>query len=137
RWRSLTGTGETELVPQGRLSGPMPWVIAIMVALTAIALAAGLSLRNTVASAQNELDGGLTVQIVEAGEQAREEQARAVIERLRAMDGIVSYRRVPDAEVDALIEPWLGGAPEEDAGLKEGGGGLAGAVPVPALIDVQ
>ncbi|HKX77790.1 MAG TPA: cell division protein [Novosphingobium sp.] len=132
RWRSLTGTGETELVPQTRLAGPMPWVIAIMVALTAIALAAGLSLRNTVTSAQAELHGGLTVQIVEAGEQARKDQAAAVVARLREMGGVVSYRLIPDAEVNALIEPWLGTDVED--GESEGG---AGAVPVPALIDVQ
>ena len=32
-WRSLSGSGDNELVPQSRLSGPMPWVIAIMIAL--------------------------------------------------------------------------------------------------------
>ena len=29
-WRRISGIGEAELVPQARLSGPMPWVIAIM-----------------------------------------------------------------------------------------------------------
>ena len=38
-WHRLSGIGEAELVPQARLSGPMPWVIAIMVALTVIAAA--------------------------------------------------------------------------------------------------
>ena len=38
--RALTRGGEAELVPQARLIGPMPWVIAIMMALTVIAAAA-------------------------------------------------------------------------------------------------
>ena len=38
--RAVTGAGEAELVPQTRLSGPMPWVIAIMVAMTALMMGA-------------------------------------------------------------------------------------------------
>ena len=64
--RRLSGVGEAELVPQARLSGPMPWVIAIMLAMTVIAAAAGLGLRNMARSAALELEGGMTVQIVEA-----------------------------------------------------------------------
>lgn len=125
--RSFSGGG-TEIVPQPRLSGPMPWVIAIMVALTVIALAAGLALGNAVTSARAELEGGLTVQLVEAREDERDRQAAAAVEALRGMPGVVSIRKVPNEEVDALIEPWLG----EDIG------GTAGdSVPVPALVDVR
>ena len=126
--RALTGAGEAELVPQSRLSGPMPWVIAIMVALTGIALAAGLALRNTVLSAQAELEGGLTIQIVEAHEDLRDAQGEAAIKRLREMPEVVSIRLVPEEELAKLIEPWLGetGQSEDDV-----------AVPVPALIDLQ
>jgi len=55
------------LVPNGRLAGPMPWVIAIMIALTVIAAGAGLALRNLAGNASAEIAGGLTVQIVEGG----------------------------------------------------------------------
>ena len=104
----------------------MPWVIAIMVALTVIAGAAGLALRNTVQSASAELAGGVTVQIVEPETGARARQAQAARDALRALPGVQSVRLVPQAEVDALIEPWLGaGAGEEEA------------VPVPALIDAR
>ena len=40
-WRTVSGTGQSELIPQTRLSGPMPWVIAIMVALTVVATEGG------------------------------------------------------------------------------------------------
>ena len=87
-WRRISGIGEAELVPQARLSGPMPWVIAIMVALTVIASAAGLALRNTAQAAAAELEGGITVQIVEASPEARRAQAQASVEKLREMAGV-------------------------------------------------
>jgi len=124
----LTGIGETELVTLARLSGPMPWVIAIMVALTAIAAAAGLALQNTAAAAAADLSGGLTVQIVEAARDKRDADNRAAIARLRSMPGVVSVRPVEQDEVDRLVEPWLGNDSAGDAEL---------VIPVPALIDVR
>ena len=43
---NLAGWGEAELVPQARLSGPMPWVIAIMVALAIIGAIGYVSWKN-------------------------------------------------------------------------------------------
>ncbi len=124
-WRSLFGTQETGIVTQAKLSGPMPWVIAIMVALTVIAAAAGLSLRNAAQAAAAELSGGITVQIVDASAESRNRQALAALRQLRKMPGIASARQVPRSEIDALIEPWLGAGSANDA------------IPVPALIDAQ
>lgn len=122
----LAAETQARLIPQARLSGPMPWVIAIMVALVVIAAAAGLSLRNTTSAAKAELSGGVTVQIVEPDAAQRDRQAAAALARLSGLPGVVSARRVPQEEVDALIEPWLGE-----------GGGDADAIPVPALIDAR
>jgi len=127
-WQNLVGTGQTDLIPLTRFSGPMPWVIAIMVALTVIALSAGLALSNAARSAQAELEGGMTIQIVEARDDVRETQTKAVLARLQTLEGITSVRRVPQAEVDALIEPWLGSGAQA---------GLAQSVPVPTLIDAR
>lgn len=125
-WRTLSGMGSTELVPQARLSGPMPWVVAIMVALTVIAAAAGFALRNVADTVEDELAGGVTVQIVEAGAAAREAQTNAALDVLARMPGISDVRLVPAEEVDVLVEPWLGVA-----------GSDVEAVPVPALIDLR
>lgn len=133
-WRPISGSAEARLVPQARLSGPMPWVIAIMVALTVIAAATGLSLRNTASAAQAELSGGVTVQIVEPEKGARERQAQASMARLRATAGITSVRLVPQAEVDALIEPWLGGGDRTNNANNSEDGDM---IPVPALIDAR
>lgn len=136
-WRPTSGGGEARLVPQARLSGPMPWVIAIMVALTVLAAATGLSLRNTARAAEAELSGGVTVQIVEPEAGARARQAQASVARMRTFPGVASVRQVPQEEVDALIEPWLGlGASAEEGGAATGNSD-AEAIPVPALIDAR
>jgi cell division transport system permease protein len=123
RWR---GIGEGDLVPQTRMSGPMPWVIAIMIALTVIAAAGGLALRNSASAARAELSGGITVQIVEADPPARAAQARAAAARLERMAGVEGVRIVPDEELERLVSPWLGAE-----------AAAADAVPVPALIDAR
>ncbi|TYC91555.1 ABC transporter permease [Novosphingobium sp. BW1] len=122
------GGGGAELIPQGRMSGPMPWVIAIMVALTAIALAAGLSIGNAVSAAKAEIEGGVTIQIIEPREDTRDRQTRDVAKAVQQLPGVSGLRIVPREELDSLIEPWLG------SGIAEATGS---AIPVPALIDVR
>jgi cell division transport system permease protein len=120
------GSGE-RLVPHARLAGPMPWVIAIMIALTVIAAGAGLALRKLSANASAEIAGGLTVQIVEGAPAERERQAEVAVALLNNREEVAEVRRVPEHELAALLEPWLGqqGVADEDA------------IPVPALIDVR
>jgi len=124
--RSLSSLSETELVPQARLAGPMPWVIAIMVALTVIAAAAGLASSNVARNAADTLAGGVTVQIVEADPTVRLRQAEAAAQRLNAMPGIDAATVVSQEEVERLIEPWLGGLAIDGQ-----------AIPVPAIVDVR
>jgi len=144
RFRGFGGT-DAEIVPSGWLSGPMPWVIAIMVALTVIATATGLALHHMMAAASGDLAGGVTVQVLEAEPDMRDRQTNAALAVLREAPGVIEVRQVPQDELDAMIAPWLGG------GLGGGSGGVPGtgggnissfghdteAVPVPAVIDVQ
>ena len=124
----LLSRGYAELIPQGRMSGPMPWVIAIMVAMTAIALAAGLALGNAVSAARAEIEGGVTVQVIEPRVEVRRREAERAVEAITELPGIAGLRLVPQEELDALIEPWLG------TGI---GAATGSAIPVPALIDVR
>lgn len=123
--RSFEGAKAQALIPQARLAGPMPWVLAIMVALTVLAAGAGLSLGNLAGDARSELAGGATVQILQADPATRAEQAQAAQEALQAMPMVEQSRQIPQDELDALLEPWLGES------------GDAETVPVPALIDVR
>ena len=125
RLRSLSGAGAPELVQQGRLSDPMPWVIAIMVALTVIAAGAGLALANTARTASDALSGGATIQVVEANPVERNRQARAAARVVQAMPGVAQVHIVGQDEIHRLIEPWLG----VRIGDEE--------IPVPALVDVR
>jgi cell division transport system permease protein len=122
---SFEGAKAQALIPQARLAGPMPWVLAIMVALTVLAAGAGLSLGNLAGDARSELSGGATVQILQADPATRAEQAQAAQEALQAMPMVEQSRQIPQDELDALLEPWLGES------------GDAETVPVPALIDVR
>ena len=126
---AVAGGREAQLVPQARLSGPMPWVIAIMVLLTAIAAAAGLALGNLTAQASADLSGGITVQVVNASPAARARQANDALAVLRETPGVTAVRLVPEEEVDALLEPWLGARSDDPV--------AADALPVPALIDAR
>jgi len=124
--RTLSGMSEAELVPKARLAGPMPWVIAIMVALTVVATAAGLALSNIAGNAADELSGGVTIQIVEANPTTRLQQAEAAVARLNRTPRVEAATIVSEDEVERLIEPWLSGL-----------SGVQQDIPVPALIDVR
>ncbi|WP_120717134.1 cell division protein FtsX [Tsuneonella amylolytica] len=119
------GERAAALVPHARFAGPMPWVIAIMIALTTIAAAGGLALSNLADGARTELSGAATVQVVEPLPEERDRQVRAAERALAALPEVASIRVVPESELDALIEPWLGGGIDGEA------------VPMPALVDVE
>jgi cell division transport system permease protein len=125
-WRERTGA-DSRLLPQGKLSGPMPWVIAIMIGLTVVATASGLAMRNVAKAARADVAGGVTVQIVHGAPRERDRQARAALAVLKATPGVAEARLVPQRELDALVEPWLGTSAGDDVN----------ALPVPALIDVR
>lgn len=114
-----------KLLPERRLSGPMPWVIAIMMLLTALAAASGLGLHQAGLHLRASVAGRMTVQIVEADPAERDRQAAAAMRELNRLAGIRRIERVDQKHLEALLEPWLGD-------------GLSRAnVPVPAMIDVD
>jgi cell division transport system permease protein len=119
------GAAERGLLPEGRMAGPMPWVIAIMMFLTVLAAAAGLGLGGAAARLKDQIGGRVTIQVIEANPSARTAQTEAAATAARALVGAGAVRIVPDSEIEALLEPWIGP------------GGLESDIPVPALIDVD
>ena len=113
------------LLPEGRLTGPMPWVIAIMMFLTVLAAAAGLGLGNAARSLDADIGNRVTIQIVEANPDFREAQARIAVRELRKLSGVRNIRRIPAEDMQEMLEPWLGA------------GGLETDLPVPVMIDVE
>lgn len=119
------GRRAAHLLPQARLGGPMPWVIAIMVALVVQAAGGGLALGNLADRARGELAGSATVQIVEADPALRARQAQAAAAILVQDPAVAGLSVVPQETVAQLLEPWLGTDDPEQT------------VPIPALIDVR
>lgn len=119
------GAADRRLLPEGRLSGPMPWVIAIMMFLTVLAAAAALGLGGAASSLDADVGNRLTIQVVEADPVERDRQAAAAMASLRGLPGVAQARQLPEAEMRELVEPWLGS------------GGIVEDVPLPAMIDVD
>jgi cell division transport system permease protein len=113
------------LLPGGRVAGPMPWIIAIMMFVTVLAAAAGLGLGAAVQSMRADLAGRASVQVVEADAQTRAALAAQTLRMLRAAPEVRTADPVPSAVLADQLRPWLG----EEA--------LNGDLPVPALIDVM
>ena len=116
---------DRKLIPEGRLSGQMPWVIAIMLFLTLLVAAAGLTLMAAAQKGGQNLARQVTVQVIEADPTERAAKRAAVTRDLQKFDGVIAVTPVSDAEVRKLLEPVLG----EDI--------LDADVPVPALVDVR
>jgi cell division transport system permease protein len=123
--KTFTATAaDRRLLPEGRMSGPMPWVIAIMTFLTVLAAGAGLALGNAASGLGTQLAGKLTVQIVEPNPDLRARQTQTVLAELPRLAPVASAEQVDDAKMRALLAPWLGSE------------GIDADLPVPTLIDV-
>ncbi len=103
----------------------LPWVIAVMVYLAALALAGALALDAAVSGWGQGLRGVLTVQIpAPEGDHGAAGRA-AALEVLRATPGVVQATALSRDQLAALLEPWLGP------------GNLSPELPIPDLIDVR
>ena len=116
---------DRRLLQEGRLAGPMPWVIAIMMFLTVLAAAAGLALGSAAQGLSADLAGRLTVQFSEANPVLRETGKQAIVSELGRLAIVRTIEPVSEDRLAALLDPWLG-TESEDADL-----------PMPALIDVE
>lgn len=123
--RKSASAARHRLLPGGRVAGPMPWIIAIMMFLTILAAAAGLGLGAAVQSMSADLAGRASVQVVEADAQARDRLATRAVQALREADGVRAADPVDPAKLADQLRPWLGEA------------ATSGDLPVPALIDVM
>jgi len=104
----------------------LPWIIAVMVFLAALALAGSMALSKAVTAWTAGVSGTVTVQ-VPPGHSAEETDARLAkaVEVLEAAPGIARVRVLDRNEVEALLAPWLGD------------GADAAALPIPRLIDAR
>ncbi|QGP79768.1 cell division protein FtsX [Sphingobium sp. CAP-1] len=123
--RKAASAARHRLLPGGRVAGPMPWIIAIMMFLTVLSAAASLGLNAAVRSMSADLAGRASVQVVEADAQARDRLAARTLQALRGAEGVRAADPVDPAALADQLRPWLGDA------------ATSGDLPVPALIDVM
>ena len=103
----------------------LPWLVAFMVYMAALALAGTLVLNALAERWDRDVVGTLTVQIPPgAGPRDDEERLRAAVSIFREMPGVAYAEPLDQGRLMALLEPWLGGM-EATADL-----------PLPQLIDV-
>lgn len=102
----------------------LPWALAVMVFLAALALAGALSLGGSIEGWRRGVSSKLTVQIADRPGQPMQPRVDAAIGILRGVPGVQSADALPRAAVEALLQPWLG----RDA--------LEADLPLPGLIDV-
>jgi cell division transport system permease protein len=99
----------------------LPWTVAVMIYLAALALAGALALDSGLRRFDRSISGTATVQL--PGADARS-LARA-LEILYETPGIAGARPLDEPELQRLVEPWLGK------------GSLPAGVALPALIDLR
>ncbi len=117
------------LLPDRRLSGPTPWVIAILMMLTLLAAAGGVGLARSADAIGEAIAGRVTVQIVTANPELRAQQAAALRRAAAAQPFVRSARAVDPAELQATLGQWFGTADGDDPVLR--------SLPMPALVDVD
>lgn len=114
-----------KILPELRDSGGiLPWVIAVMVYLSALAIAGGFGLRAATSGWTSDLSRRVTIQVSETETAVQSQKAEAIVARLKAEPTVKDARRLTDAELGALLDPWLGA------------GSVNAELPVPAMIDV-
>ena len=117
------------ILPRDKGAAPLDFVIAVMAFLAALALGASLIADRATEGWSHGLAAKLTVQIVppDSGDArlALDRETGAALRLLRATPGIAHAAPLSDAELDALVAPWVGQ------------NGLTSDIPLPRLIDAS
>ncbi len=121
----MIGRNDPEFLPSRREGdGLLPWVIGVMLFLSALALAFSITLTQGLDDWSEDLSTTLSVQIIAEDTNDRIKQKDAAVRLLRATPGVTNVTVLADAEVMALLTPFLGDIPVDSD------------LPVPTLIDV-
>jgi cell division transport system permease protein len=117
----------SHILPRDKGAAPLDFVIAVMAFLAALALGASLVATRAAHGWQSGLADRITVQVMppEQGDAQAglETETKAALSVLNAMPGIAHAQLLSDAEINALVEPWIG---------KDG---AVSGIPLPRLID--
>lgn len=104
--------------------GLLPWIIAVMVFMAALAAAGVGALTSALENWRSDVVRSLTVQILPQEGGDAEAQMAAALAVLRDTPGVARAAALSEDELAALLAPWLGETALND-------------LPVPRLIDVE
>jgi len=117
----------TYILPRDKGAAPLDFVIAVMTFLAALALGASLVATRAAHGWQSGLSDRITVQVMppEQGDvrSALDAETNAALAVLNTSPGIAHAALLSDAEINALVEPWIGK------------NGAVSGIPLPRLID--
>src|SRR5471030_749444 len=117
----------TYILPRDKGAAPLDFVIAVMAFLAALALGASLVATRAAHGWQSGLSDRITVQVMppEQGDvhSQLEAETNAALMVLNKTPGIAHASPLSDAEINALVEPWIGK------------NGAVSGIPLPKLID--
>lgn len=109
---------ERRLLGGAPMRGPTPWVIAIMSFSCLLIAATGLVLTNTASTLSRAIQARYAVELPGGGG-----DVDRLLKAVRAVPGVSSADAVPQAEMRATLERWLGPAAQSSE------------LPVPALVN--
>jgi cell division transport system permease protein len=117
------------VLPRDRGAAPLDFVIAVMAFLAALALGASLIADRATEGWSHGLAAKLTVQVVppdsDDAKKVLDRETDAAVSLLRATPGIAHAAPLSDAELNALVAPWVGQ------------NGITSDIPLPRLIDAS
>ena len=118
----VASPADRRLLPGGRFAGATPWLIGIMMFVMVVVAATGLALAGGARLVREGVAHRYSIQIADG----RASETRAVA-AARSAPGVKRAVAVPEAELRATLEQWLGPV----------AAGEGADLPLPALIDVE
>lgn len=116
----LASPAQRRLLPEGRLHGPTPWVLAIMMFVSISVAAAALSLANGARLVAAGAERGYSIEVEPGPAGLRPAQGTAII---AALPGVRKVDHVSDADIRRTLANWIGEA-------------TARSLPLPQLYEV-
>jgi cell division transport system permease protein len=116
--RLIASPADRHLLEGRPLSGPTPWVIAIMSFSMMIVAATGLALANMAGSVSQSVEHRYSVQVPDGGR-----ELGRLVAALRSAPGVTSAEPVAEADLRETLRRWLGPAADSSE------------LPIPALVN--
>lgn len=105
--------------------GLLPWVIAVMIFLSALCLVITIAIGRGLDNWSESLTTHVSIQIVESNKAKRDRDTARALSLINATPGVETATVLADSDMLSLLKPWLGDIPSE------------ADLPVPTMIDVK